>query len=94
MKKENSKNGENEIVLKISRIAIKSETYCTPYNDKLYCVDICEDAEERTAWLYNADYGVKYLMFGDTVKNDRDAFLNTVFSNLPEYIEDYEDREE
>ena len=79
----------NEIVLKISRIAFKTETFCTGWNGKLYCVDVVEDAEERSAWLYNADYGVKSLMFGEEVENDRDEFLNCVFSNLPDYIEDY-----
>lgn len=84
-----------EITLKISRINIKSETFCTPWNGKLYCVDICEDAEERSAWLYNANCGVKSLMFGEEVKQEsREAFLDCVFSNLPYYIEDYEDEYE
>ena len=81
---------DEEITLEISRINIKSETFCTPWNGKLYCVDICEDAEERSAWLYNANYGIKSLMFGTSVKQDsRDEFLDMVFSNLPYYIEDY-----
>lgn len=84
-----------EITLKISRINIKSETFCTPWNGKLYCVDICEDAEERTAWLYNSSYGVKSLMFGCKVEDmERDEFLDVVFSNLPDYIEDYADEYE
>ena len=76
-------------VVKISRIKVKTETFCTKWNGNLYCVDVCEDAEERSAWLYNANYGVKSLMFGEVVNNDRDMFLNAVFSNLPEYIRDY-----
>lgn len=85
----------NEIVLKISRIKIKTETFCTPWNGKLYCVDICEDAEERSAWLYNANYGVKSLMFGEEVKQgSRKDFLDCVFSSLPDYIEDYADEYE
>ena len=87
-------NNKEKIVLKISRINIKTETFCTPWNGQLYCVDICEDAEERSAWLYNANYCVKSLMFGEEVKNDRDEFLNCVFSNLPDYIEDYADEYE
>lgn len=88
-------NNKEEIVLKISRINIKSETFCTPWNGKLYCVDICEDAEEYSAWLYNARYGVKSLMFGVMVKDySRDTFLDCVFSNLPDYIEDYEEEYE
>lgn len=80
----------NEIILKISRIDIKSETFCTPWNGKLYCVDICEDADEYSAWLYNPDYAVKTLVVGEEVKNtSKDEFLDLVFSNLPYYIEDY-----
>ena len=33
--------------------------------------------------------GVKSLMWGQEIKNDRDEFLNRVFSNLPDYIEYY-----
>lgn len=80
-----------EVVIKISRIAIKSETFCTTWHGKLYCVDVCEDAEERTAWLYNPNYGVKSLMFGGEIETDRNGFLNCVFSNLPDYIADYEE---
>ena len=75
---------------KISKIAIKSETFCTTWNQKLYCIDICEDAEERNAWLYRSDCGYKSFMFGEKVEDDRNEFLNAVFSNLPDYIEDYE----
>jgi len=86
---------KKEITLKISRIDIKVETFCTPWNGKLYCVDICEDAEERSAWLYNSNYGVKSLMFGEKVKQgSREDFLDCVFSNLPYYIEDYADEYE
>ena len=81
---------DEDIVLKIGRIGIKSETFCTAWNDQLYCVDVCEDSEERTAWLYNSAYGVKAFVFGQLVKAmSRDEFLNIVFSNLPDYIEDY-----
>ena len=81
---------EEEITLKISKIAIKSETFCTHWNGNLYCVDICEDAEERSAWLYNAAYGVKSLMWGEKInQSSRDEFLDMVFSSLPDYIEDY-----
>lgn len=91
----NDEDEEEEINLQISRIAIKSETFCTPWNGKLYCVDICEDAEERSAWLYNAAYGVKSLMFGCMVNaQSREAFLDTVFSNLPDYIDSYADEYE
>lgn len=87
-----------EIVLKISRIAIKSETFCASWNGQLYCVDICEDAEERSAWLYNAAYGVKSLMWVEDIKqSSREEFLDMVFSSLPDYIagyaEEYEDCE-
>ena len=83
-------------VLKISKVNIKSETFCTTWNNKVYCVDICEDMAERGAWLYNASYGIKAFMFGTSVEQDsRDEFLDMVFSNLPDYIEDdaeeYED---
>lgn len=88
------KVADPDIVLQISRINIKSETFCTPWHDKLYCVDICEDSEERSAWLYNANYGVKSFMFGEEVKHSREAFLDAVFSNLPDYIEDYEEEYE
>lgn len=81
-----------EIVLKISRIAIKSETFCTPWNGHLYCVDITEDAKNRGAWLYRSDMGVKSFMFGYMLKDmDADKFKDLVFSNLPDYIEDYEE---
>lgn len=82
-------DADEEIVIEISRIAIKTETFCTPWEGQLYCIDVCEDSEERTAWLYNSRYGIKMLMFCEDVKNDRDQFLDAVFSNLPEYIEDY-----
>lgn len=83
------------IVLKISKIDFKTETFCTPWNGKLYCVDIFEDAEERSAWLYNVSYGVKSLMFGEAIdESRRDEFLDLVFSNLPSYIEDYEEEYE
>lgn len=95
MKKNNKReNGEKEAILEISRINIKSETFCAPWKGNLYCVDVCEDAEERSAWLYNPNYGVKSLMFGEEVKNDRNEFLNCVFSNLPTYIENYADEYE
>lgn len=84
----------NEIVLKISRIAFKTETFCTGWNGKCYCVDIFEDAEERSAWLYEANTAFKTIMWGESVKNDRDEFLDMVFSNLPGYIEDYEEEME
>ena len=87
------KNNE-EIILKISRIKIKSETFCTEWNKKLYCVDVCEDKDERNAWLYNPQYGVKGFMFGERTENDRSEFLDMVFSNLPYYIEDYVDKYE
>ena len=82
---------EAEPVLEISRINFKTETFATPWNGKLYCVDIFEDAEERSAWLYRADYCTKTYMFGEDVRNDRDEFLDCVFSNLPDYIDSYED---
>ena len=82
---------EEEIVLKISRIKIKSETFCTPWNGKLYCVDVCEDAEDRSAWLYRHDCGIKSLLWGESIKqNSRNKFLDMVFSSLPDYIDDYE----
>lgn len=89
-----------EIVLPISRIAIKTETFCAPYNGNLYCVDICEDAEERSAWIYNVRYGVKMLMWGEPcgpikAEEDRESFRSLVFDNIPEYAdlysEEYED---
>lgn len=83
---------KEEIVLKISRIAIKAETFCTPWEGNLYCVDICEDADERSAWLYRSDCGIKTLMFGYQTKDmDADEFKDLVFSNLPDYIESYEE---
>ena len=78
-------------VLHISRIAFKSETFCTPWNGQIYCVYVMEDAEERSAWLYRANCGVKDLMWGESVHNSRSEFLDCVFSSLPEYIEDYEE---
>ena len=81
----------NEIVIKISRINIKSETFCTAWEGQLYCIDVCEDSEVRMAWLYNSDYGIKMLMFGEEVGNDRDEFLDSVFSSLPNYIEIYQE---
>jgi hypothetical protein len=81
-----------EIVPTISGINIKSETFCTPWNGHLYCVDIMEDAEERSAWLYRSGMGVKSFMFGYMLKDmDADKFKDLVFSNLPDYIEDYEE---
>lgn len=85
---------EPEIVLEISRIAIKTETFCTPWEGQLYCIDICEDSEERMAWLYNSKYGIKMLMFGEEVKNDRNEFLDRVFSNVPYDIEIYQEEYE
>ena len=82
---------KEEIVLKISKIAIKSETFCTVWDGNLYCIDICEDAEERSAWLYRSNNSVKMLMWGEEVTNDRDEFLDCVFSNIPDYVEDYEE---
>lgn len=83
---------QDEISVKISRIAIKSETFCTNWNGHLYCVDICEDSEERSAWLYRSDYGTKGLMWGEEIgQQGRDSFIDLVFSNLPEYIENYEE---
>lgn len=80
----------DEMVIKISRIKATTETFCTPWNGKLYCIDIYEDADERSAWLYNVNYGVKDLMWGEKIgQNSRDEFLDLVFSNLPEYIEGY-----
>lgn len=91
---------EDDIVLKISRIDTRIETFCTPWdaanfrndgdNISLYCVDVIEDAEERDAWLYRAGCGVKMHIFGEKVSNDRDVFLNIVFSNLPDDIKSYE----
>ena len=81
-----------ENTIKISKIAIKSETFCTTWNGELYCVDICEDAEDRSAWVYSSDGGFKMLMWGEDPKQDsREDFLNRVFSNLPDYIDVYED---
>ena len=86
---------EEDTILQISKIAIKSETFCTTWNNKLYCVDICEDAAERSAWLYNANYGVKSLMWGEEIdQQSRESFLDLVFSNLPDYIGDYEEEYE
>lgn len=33
---------DDDEVIEISRIAIKSETFCTPWHGKLYCVDVME----------------------------------------------------
>lgn len=83
---------DNEITLKIGRINFKTETFCTKWNDKMYCVDVFEDAEERSAWLYGANSGIKTLMWGEKIgQQSRDDFLDCVFSNLPDYIDDYED---
>ena len=91
MKSYKSENEAKE-VLEISKIAFKTETFCTPWNGKLYCVDIFEDAEERSAWLYNAAYGIKSLMWGEKIgQTNRDDFLDLVFSNLPDYIKYYEE---
>lgn len=83
------------ITIQISKINIKTETFCTPWDGKLYCVDICEDAEERSAWLYNSAYGVKSFMLGEDVKQQsRESFLDLVFSNLTDYIKDYAEKYE
>ena len=82
---------EPEDTLKIHLIKATTETFATPYNGKLYCIDIYEDGAERSAWLYRADYCTKEYMFGEDVKNDRDEFLDCVFGNLPDYIDSYED---
>jgi hypothetical protein len=82
----------NDITLKIGRINFKTETFCTKWNDKMYCVDVFEDAEERSAWLYEANSGIKTLMWGEKIgQQSRDEFLDCVFSNLPDYIDMYED---
>ena len=81
----------DDITIKISRIAIKTETFCTAWDGQLYCVDICEDSEERRAWLYNSRYGIKMLMWGESAEYNRDEFLDRVFSSLPDYIEYYQD---
>ena len=82
----------NEIILKIGRIAYKSETFCTGWNKKLYCVDVFEDAENRSAWLYESGSGIKTLMWEERIaQSSRDEFLDMVFSNLPYYIDDYEE---
>ena len=92
MKTYNSEKEAKEIVLPISKIAFKTETFCTPWNGKLYCVDIFEDTEERSAWLYNAAYGIKSLMWGEKIEQtNRDDFLDLVFSNIPDYIKYYEE---
>lgn len=94
IERENNED-EEKPVLQISKVGIKSETFCTTWNGKLYCVDICEDADERSAWLYNVNCGVKSLMWGEKIEQtDRDDFLDMVFSNLPDYIEDYEEEYE
>ena len=81
---------EDEPVLEISKVNVKSETFCTTWNNQVYCVDICEDMAERSAWLYNVSYGVKSFMFGEDVTNQsRESFADLVFSNLPDYIESY-----
>lgn len=83
---------DDEPVLQISKIAIKTETFCTPWNGDLYCVDICEDSEARSAWLYRSNCGVKTLMWGEDIKQtSRDDFLDMVFCNLPDYIDGYEE---
>lgn len=94
MSESNIERNEEEIIIEISKISMKSETFCTVWNGKLYCVDICEDSEERSAWLYNANYGVKSVMWGQDAKCDRDEFLDLVFSNLPYYIAGYEEEYE
>ena len=83
---------EEEINIKISRINIKTETFCAAWENQLFCVDVCEDAEEISAWLYRPNYGVKSFMFGYKVSDiSRDEFLDCVFSNLPDYAEDYDE---
>ena len=79
-----------ELKLTVHRIKATTETFCIPYNGNVYCVDIYEDAEERSAWIYRHDSGIKTHMFGEETKNDRDEFIDLVFHNVPDYADDYE----
>lgn len=78
--------------VKIGIINATTETFCTKWNDNLYVVNVYEDSKERCAWLFRYGLGVQMMMWGEeTGEHSKEMFLDYVFSNLPYYIDDYEE---
>ena len=68
---------------------IKNRLTFTYDADNGFYVDIVVEANERGAWLYHKEYGIKMFMFG-AINTDPNTFLDMIQNNLATYIEDYE----
>lgn len=63
-------------------------------------IEIVEKDDSFEAWIYDENYGVKDLMWGEPIHNTRfgkpyvqtyENFVKLVEENIEEYIEDYYD---
>lgn len=62
------------------------------------CVDIVETPDDFEAWIYDKDYGIKELMWGEPKNNMRfnepytqtfEGFKKSVSANIKNYIGSY-----
>lgn len=61
------------------------------YEHGEFLVDIVTTSDSYEAWLYQKNYGVKFLMFGAYISlNTLEEFLETVEANLDEYEKNYD----
>ena len=71
---------------------MKQSTYKTTTYElgKGWMIDITEFNEDREAWLYRIDTGIKTFIFGRDINADTyEDFLNMVIVNYPDYMVDY-----
>lgn len=71
---------------------LKSVTTTTYSCDNGFRVDVTQDSrlERIEAYIYHADYGVKSLMFGESMRNTTPyEFIQLVKGAWKDYAEDY-----
>lgn len=75
----------------MKKTEIKTITYIlTGYDD--FMIDIVEDEENRSAWIYRNSYGTKSLMWGEEkTQSTFEEFLEMVEANAPDYIDEYDE---
>ena len=77
----------------------KANNKITTYEyNKNICVDIVETPDSFEAWIYDKDYGIKELMWGEPKNNMRfnepytqtfEGFKKLVSASVKDYIESY-----
>lgn len=68
---------------------VNNEITTYEYENKI-CVDIVETPDDFEAWIYDKDYGIKELMWGEPKnKQTFEGFKKLVSANIKNYIGNY-----